>query len=245
MKLHIPKKQHAKMVQPKMIVQKNDEENKIPTKSSSDQTTLADAVLLTENETPDYVTTINEAQFFCVGIIDIVNSTKTVSKLSQKKSSRYYELFLNTMTKSLNHFNTQILKTMGDSLLFYFPETCFAERKFGFLSCLESGFSLKDSYDELNSHLEDEGLPKIDFRISFDYGYLTIMKDRYNRIDLVGPTINTCSKINSLCPINDMIIGGDLYEKTKHFEEYKIKKIDSYSIDLKHSYPIYSVNRKI
>jgi len=211
----------------------------------SDQATLNDAVLFTENKTPDYVSAINEAQFFCVGIIDIVNSTKTVSKLSQIKSSRYYELFLNTMAKSLNLFNTEILKTMGDSLLFYFPETCFFERKFGFLTCLEGGFSLKDSYVELNRHLEEEGLPKIDFRISFDYGYLTIMKDRENRIDLVGPTINTCSKINSLCPINDMIIGGDLYEKTKHFEEYKIKKIDSYSIDLKHSYPIYSVNRKI
>lgn len=69
------------------------------------------------------------------------------------------------------------------------------------------------------------GVPKIDFRISFDYGYLTIMKDMENKIDLVGPTINTCSKINSLCPINDMIIGGDLYEKTKDFEEYKIKKL--------------------
>jgi len=244
-KLHNPEKQHAKSDQLQMIVQKNDEENKIPTKSSSDQITLDDAVNLIENDTSNYVTTVNDAQFFCVGIIDIVNSTKTVSKLSQKKSSRYYELFLNTMAKSLNRFNTQILKTMGDSLLFYFPETCFVERKFGFLTCLESGFSLKDSYVELNRHLEEEGLPKIDFRISFDYGYLTIMKDRENRIDLVGPTINTCSKINSLCPINDMIIGGDLYEKTKHFEEYKIKKIDSYSIDLKHSYPIYSVNRKI
>lgn len=211
----------------------------------SDRITLNDAVFLTENKTSDYVSAINEAQFFCVGIIDIVNSTKTVSKLSQTKSSRYYELFLNTMAKSLNQFNTEILKTMGDSLLFYFPETCFAERKFGFLTCLESGFSLKKSYVELNNCLEEEGLPKIDFRISFDYGYLTIMKDRENRLDLVGPTINTCSKINSLCPINDMIIGGDLYEKTKNFEEYKIKKIDSYSIDLKHSYPVYSVNRKI
>jgi len=211
----------------------------------SDQATLNDAVLFTENKTPDYVSAINEAQFFCVGIIDIVNSTKTVSKLSQTKSSRYYELFLNTMAKALNQFNTEILKTMGDSLLFYFPETCFSERKFGFLTCLEAGFSLKKSYIELNNLLEEEGLPKIDFRISFDYGYLTIMKDKENRLDLVGPTINTCSKINSLCPINDMIIGGDLYEKTKHFEEYNIKKIDSYSIDLKHSYPVYSVNRKI
>ena len=134
---------------------------------------------------------------------------------------------------------------MGDSLLFYFPDTCHAERKFGFLSALECGFALQDIHSELNQYLKDDDLPKIDFRISFDYGNMTIMKDSAENIDLVGPTINTCSKINSLCPINDMIIGGDLYETVKKFNEYKFKKIDDYSLDLKHSYPVYSVKRKI
>ena len=159
------------------------------------KTTLLDALLLTENQTDDYVTADKLPKFFCVGIIDIVNSTKTVSILSQTKSSRYYELFLNIMAKSLKHFNTQILKTMGDSLLFYFPGTCHTERTFGFLGALECGFALIDAYSELNQYLKDEDLPKIDFRISFDYGNLTIMKDVAGSIDLVGPTINTCSKI--------------------------------------------------
>jgi class 3 adenylate cyclase len=102
----------------------------------SNQNPLSNIDLLIENQNEEYVTASILPKFFCVGIIDIVNSTKTVSKLSQRKSSRYYELFLNTMAKSLNHFNTKILKTMGDSLLFYFPDTCYVERKFGFLSCL-------------------------------------------------------------------------------------------------------------
>ena len=134
---------------------------------------------------------------------------------------------------------------MGDSLLFYFPDTCHIQRKFGFLSSLECGFALIDAYSDLNRYLKDEGLPKINFRVSFDYGNLTIMKDGTGSIDLVGSTINTCSKINSLCPINNMIIGGDLYQTVKKFKEYKFEKIDGYSIDLKHSYPVYSVKRKI
>ena len=209
------------------------------------QNPLDNADLLVEEQNEEYVTADRLPKFFCVGIIDIVNSTKTVSKLSQRKSSRYYELFLNTMARSLNSFNTKILKTMGDSLLFYFPDTRYAERKFGFLSCLECGFVLKDAHSELNHYLENEDIPKINFRISFDYGNLTIMKDREGKVDLVGPTINTCSKINSLCPINDMIIGGDLYQVVKKFNEYKFKEIGSYSIDLKHPYPVYSVKRKI
>ena len=209
------------------------------------QNPLVNADLLIKEQNVQYVTADKLPKFFCVGIVDIVNSTKTVSKLSQTKSSRYYELFLNTMAKSLESFHTQILKTMGDSLLFYFPDTCHVERKFGFLGALECGFSLIDAYSELNQYLKDDDLPKIDFRISFDYGNLTIMKDGAGSIDLVGPTINTCSKINSLCSINDMIIGSDLYQTVKKFKEYKFEKIDDYSIDLKHSYPVYSVKRKM
>jgi class 3 adenylate cyclase len=148
------------------------------------------------------------------------------------------------MAKIVTQFNAYILKTMGDSLLFYFPDTCYDDRKFGFLSCIECGFSLMNTHTILKHNLEAEGLPQIDFRISFDYGNVSIMKDAKGSIDLVGPTINTCAKINSLSPINEMIIGGDLYEKTKTFHEYQFKKAGDYSIDLKHSYPVYTVYRK-
>ena len=216
----------------------------LKTQILKNKVSLLDSFVLTEIQKENYVTADKLPKFFCVGIIDIVDSTKTVAKLSQAKSSRYYELFLNTMARSLKHFNTQILKTMGDSLLFYFPDTCHTERTFGFLSALECGFALKVAYSELNQYLKDDELPKIDFRISFDYGILTIMKDKEGNLDLVGPTINTCSKINYLCPVNDMIIGGDLYETVKKYNEYKFKKTGGYSMDLKHTYPVYSVKRK-
>ncbi len=63
-------------------------------------------------------------------------------------------------------------------------------------------------------------------------------------VDLVGATINTCSKINGLCPINGMVIGSDLYEKTKTFKEYKFKNTVNFKIDLKRPYPIFTISRK-
>jgi hypothetical protein len=36
-------------------------------------------------------------QNYCVGIVDVVNSTKIVSKLSQEKACIYYSVFLNTI----------------------------------------------------------------------------------------------------------------------------------------------------
>ena len=186
----------------------------------------------------------NKSESFCVGIVDIVNSTKTVARLSQNKSSMYYEIYLNHMANIIEKCNGLVLKTMGDSLLFYFPDSKYSNRKYGFLSCLECGFSIIDKHGELNQKLHDEGLPKIDFRVSADYGNVSIMKTDLPSIDLVGPTINTCSKINDKAPTNGMVIGSDLYVKTRSFSEFGFKKIQSFSTGLKQSYQLYTVNRK-
>jgi class 3 adenylate cyclase len=196
-----------------------------------------------DEEEEAFTVTVGEPTYFCVGIVDIVNSTKTVARLPPNKSSRYYEVFLNNMAKVVRQYNGQILKTMGDSLLFYFPDTSFSQRKFGFLSCIECGFSLMGSHEKLKKILSDEQLPPIDFRISFDYGNVTMMRNSDWAVDLVGPTINTCAKINGICPVNEMVVGSDLYEKTKNFREYKFKNIGSFSADLRHPYPVFTLIR--
>ena len=111
----------------------------------------------------DIFNMVGMPKHFCVGIIDIVNSTKTVAKLPQNKSSLYYEIFLNTMAKTINCYNAHILKTMGDSLLFYFPDTCYDDRKFGFLSCIECGFAMIETHTKLNYKLEEARIPQIRF----------------------------------------------------------------------------------
>ena len=191
-----------------------------------------------------FIETVGKPTNFCVGIIDIVDSTKTVARLSASQTSKYYQIFLNNMAKIVTKFNGKILKTMGDSLLFYFPDTSFSDRKFGFLSAIECGFSMMDSHEKLKTLLTQEMLPQIDYRISFDYGNVTMMRNDKWVIDLVGPTINTCAKINGLCSVNGMVIGSDLHEKTKSFKEYKYKNTGNFSIDLKHPYPVFSICRK-
>lgn len=190
-----------------------------------------------------FTTAVGKPTHFCVGIVDIVNSTKTVAHLPPNKSSRYYEIFLNNMAKIVRRYHGEILKTMGDSLLFYFPDTCYSERKFGFLSCLECGFALVSMQRKLADILAQETLPEISYRISFDYGNVTIMQNKDWAIDLVGPTINTCAKINGICPVNKIVVGSDLYEKTKQFKEYKFKKEGHFSCDLKQKYPVFTIQR--
>ena len=42
---------------------------------------------------------LETSQSYCVGIVDIVNSTKIAATLNKKKLSKYYEIFLNSMAK--------------------------------------------------------------------------------------------------------------------------------------------------
>jgi len=98
--------------------------DKLTTKILSSSKTYP--TLDSQNEQEEaFTVTVGKPTFFCVGIIDMVNSTKIVARLPPNKSSRYYEIFLNNMAKVVRQHNGQILKTMGDSLLFYFPDTSF------------------------------------------------------------------------------------------------------------------------
>jgi len=54
----------------------------------------------------------------CVGIIDIIDSSKKVAKMPINKSAIYYEIFINHMAKIINQFKGKVLKTMGDGILF-------------------------------------------------------------------------------------------------------------------------------
>ena len=213
------------------------------TKILSSSKSTNSSLIFQEEPEEEFVVQIGKPTNFSVGIVDIVNSTKTVARLPQNKSSRYYEIFLNHMAKIVRQYKGEILKTMGDSLLFYFPDTSNDNRKFGFLCCIECGLEMISKHENLKQSLAHELLPKIDFRISLDYGNVTTLQNKDWTLDLVGPTINTCAKINSCCPVNGMVIGSDLHEKTKNFKEYKFKQSGSFSADLKHTYPVFSVFR--
>ena len=81
---------------------------------------------------------------YCVGMVDMVNSTKIASQMPLQKSAKYYEIFLNTMARVLNRFGGMIVKNVGDGLLFYFPESS-KGRRYGFMTCFEGCLAMKDA----------------------------------------------------------------------------------------------------
>ena len=181
---------------------------------------------------------------YCVGIVDMVDSTIISSKLSLQKSAKYYEIFLNTMARVLNRFGGMIVKNGGDSLLFYFPESS-KGRRYGFMTCLEGCLAMTDAHDFVNMCAKKENLPPINYRISCDYGPIMIMdKNESHGMDMIGPSLNMCSKINHFASKNEFVIGGDLYESVKKLPDYEFTSKGAFDTGLKSDYSIYTITRK-
>ena len=81
-----------------------------------------------------------------VGIVDMVNSTKICAKLGPVKASKYYQVFINSMSKILSEYGGVVIKNIGDCLLYYFPHEEKIEEKYFFIKknfLRPKNFSLK------------------------------------------------------------------------------------------------------
>ncbi len=189
----------------------------------------------------------NKSESYCISIIDIVGSTQITSKLyNSGKIKKFYTVFINEIADIVKHHDGKILKTVGDGVIFYFPQTSSIENSDGFKQALECLLNMVSSRDMLNAKLHDELLPDISYRISADYGKLEVAMsgEISHSYDLFGPTINFCAKINKKAPPNGIAIGADLWrivnsfpKLAKHYHFHEIKEL-SWK-ENKYSYPVY------
>jgi class 3 adenylate cyclase len=179
----------------------------------------------------------------CVGVIDMKDSTKISAKLSDVDVTKLYEIFLNFMAKIVRNYNGEVVKNIGDALMFRFPNTSLdddSEMK----NILECCLNMIESRGELKKQLEAEKMPELNYKISISYGSVKVAQSTTSTIsDIFGPTVNRCFKINSLCPENSLIIDDNLYKILKNFDEYTISQLSETEINKKYGYTIFQVKR--
>lgn len=181
----------------------------------------------------------------CVGIVDMVDSTKISSTLYNSKLAKYYSIFLNSMSRIAKRFDATIIKNVGDSVLYYFPQTADSKNKDAFIKCLECNFSMIEAHDAINDKLFEEKLPTLDYRISIDYGSIMMARASNSLCeDIFGTPVNMCSKINRMAVPNTIVIGGDLYQLVRNLSYYKFEQVKGFSLGFKHTYPTYSLKRR-
>lgn len=187
-----------------------------------------------------------QSEKYCVGMIDIMNSTRICSKLSDDETSEFYKIFLNSMGAIIKKFDGIVVKNIGDALLFYFS-TKNTEERIVLQKCLDCCLALSNAHTKITEKLEKQNLPLLNYRISATYGIVRIAKTSTSSVnDIFGATVNRCAKINRSASTNGIIIGQDFYNSVKEFEGYSFKKIESDIVSPEHGYTgfIVSKNKK-
>jgi class 3 adenylate cyclase len=180
----------------------------------------------------------------CVGVIDMTDSTRISSKLSDDDVSKMYEIFLNFMAKIIRKYNGEVIKNIGDALMFRFPNMDSLDSE-AMKNMLECCLSMIESYEELKNELNAKNIDALDYKISVTYGSVKVAESTTSNIsDVFGPTVNRCFKINSFCPKNSIVIGSNLYGILKDFEEYEFTQFCSIEMKEKYDYSIFEVKRK-
>jgi class 3 adenylate cyclase len=192
----------------------------------------------------DEITFSGSYKSCCVGMVDAINSTNITAKLVNGKLCRYYSIFLNAMAVIVKEFGGAVIKNIGDSLLYYFPKTSDGVNRSAFMDALDCSIAMIELHAIINQRMHEEDLPKVDYRISIDYGNVMIAESSNSlNEDIFGSTVNLCAKMNSMAAPNSIVIGGDLHQITKNFYGYNFNLITGYSSGLKLDYPIYSILR--
>jgi len=177
-------------------------------------------------------------QNYCVGIVDVVNSTKIISKLSQEKACIYYSVFLNTIGYIAKSHGAKVVKNIGDAVLFYFPKDSAKS-----LECaLECTTKMLEASEMINQIFKKRKMPKIQYRVSLDYGPLMIAKCMTSSCkDIFGPTVNLCAKLNHIAKPNGLVIGSDMYQIVKKSKQFGFTEVDEFKSAHKQDYPVYAV----
>ena len=112
---------------------------------------------------------------------------------------------------------------LGANLItYYFPGD---DKDKGFVHCLDSGLAMIEAQGAICHQLETKGLPCLSYRVSADFGNVIIMNTSdSSSVDMIGPPVNMCAKINHSAKKNGIIIGGDLYEMVKDIRGYRLKQ---------------------
>ncbi|HVD08614.1 MAG TPA: hypothetical protein VNB67_09230, partial [Nitrososphaeraceae archaeon] len=113
-----------------------------------------------QNLKKNEVTFSSTSESYCISFIDIIGSTQITSKLYyRKKIEIFYTVFINEVAEIVKKHNGKILKTVGDGVIFFFPETSNVENIKSFRDAIECLLNLISSRSIINTNLQKEMLP--------------------------------------------------------------------------------------
>jgi len=151
----------------------------------------------------------------------------------KKEWETFFGIFINDFSSIIKKFDGIVVKNIGDGLLFYFSDTKQKLHKNvnqeSVENAIKCGFEIINHHSIINKKLSKLGLPNLDYKISFSVGGIHIAKISTSSIDdIFGLAINICSKINSLCPPNSIVVTQKFCDLIDSYDWLQSEKLSEY-----------------
>ena len=159
---------------------------------------------------------VNSRVHIFVMYVDLVGSTNMSLSLPEEKVVTIISSFAQEMAYTVTQFGGFMLKFVGDAVLAYFnAENDLIYPADNIINCAKS--MLRVLTDGINPVLTINGYPSLAAKIGIDHGQNIIVRygsdKRKSHVDILGPSMNMASKIQNMAVPNQLLIGGDVYDK--------------------------------
>ncbi|KFM14325.1 Adenylate [Marine Group I thaumarchaeote SCGC AAA799-O18] len=170
---------------------------------------------------------VNSRVHIFVMYIDLVGSTNMSLSLPEEKVVTIISSFAQEMAYTVTQFGGYMLKFVGDAVLAYFnAENDLIYPADNIVNCAKS--MLRVLTESINPVLTDNGYPPLAAKIGIDHGQNIIVRygsdKRKSHVDILGPSMNMAAKIQNMAKPNQLLIGGDVYDKLHPETQKSFKK---------------------
>lgn len=148
--------------------------------------------------------------------VDLVGSTTMTLEMPGEKIATIISSFAQEMASVIRQHHGYVLKFVGDAVIGYFDaEENGLLASDNAITCAKSMLTVIQK--GINPILDQYDYPDLRVKIGIDFGQNFVV--RYgadiekSQVDLMGPAMNIAAKIQSMAKPNQILIGGDVYER--------------------------------
>ena len=157
--------------------------------------------------------------------VDLVSSTKMSSELEPEIFNTLIRIFSQEMSYVIEQHDGYVLKFVGDAVLSYFlPSSKMPDK---IITCAKTMHKIIEH--AINPILEKKHYPKLEIKISMDFGDCSVVRygsDKIkSHIDLIGLTLNLAAKMQQITKPGSITIGEYVYEKLNSKNKTLFNKI--------------------
>ncbi|MDC1024190.1 adenylate/guanylate cyclase domain-containing protein [Nitrosopumilus sp.] len=148
--------------------------------------------------------------------VDLVGSTTMALEMPPEKIAIIISSFAQEMAAVIRQHHGYVLKFVGDAVIGYFvADNNSLLTSDNAVSCAKSmGTVIQKG---INPILNQYDYPDLMIKIGLDFGQNIVVRygaDEINsHVDLMGPAMNIAAKIQNMAKANQILIGGDVYER--------------------------------